>query len=117
MSDPIPAFDMGAFLQGMDYLRITNYLTVIALVSWLWDILITLDEEVTLVWKRKGNLVKTLYFLVGRFSKVIYSFVNHFPLESIFSSVYSRLEHAKCVDVSLDLSTSLPHPLLSLADA
>jgi hypothetical protein len=88
--DSVPAFDVGAFITGMLNLKISAYLTTIALVTWAWDILITMDDEVSLVWSRKGTLVKSLFLIVG--------FLSHFLLQ--ISLIFYRIDtflYFRCV--------------------
>jgi hypothetical protein len=45
-----------------------HYLTTSALVIWVWEALITLDDEVSLVWLSQKRIVaKTLYAVVSFF--------------------------------------------------
>lgn len=44
-----------------------RYLSTSAFVIWIWDTLITLDEEILLVWGPKRTIVKVLYVLVSLF--------------------------------------------------
>lgn len=45
--------------------QICHYMILAAITLWLWDFLITLDTEITYVWKKNGRLIKTLYSLVS----------------------------------------------------
>ncbi|CAG7850382.1 SubName: Full=Uncharacterized protein {ECO:0000313/EMBL:CCA74940.1} [Serendipita indica DSM 11827] len=49
---------------GLLSLQTASYVTSAAFSIWLWDILINLDVELTVLWRRKGGLLKTLYTLV-----------------------------------------------------
>lgn len=42
----------------------TFYIMLAALVIWLWDILLNLDVEISVMWSRKGAIAKTFYALI-----------------------------------------------------
>lgn len=44
--------------------QLWHFMLVAAFALWLWDLLITLDLEITFVWKRNARLINLLYFLV-----------------------------------------------------
>ncbi|CCA75184.1 hypothetical protein PIIN_09168 [Serendipita indica DSM 11827] len=45
-------------------LRATFYVSAAIFVVWVWDIPLNLDDEVSVLWQRKGRVIKTLYALV-----------------------------------------------------
>jgi hypothetical protein len=49
-------------------LTVSRYTAVAGFIVWLWDIFLTFDDEVALLWSnpqwRKGTLVKVLYLVV-----------------------------------------------------
>ncbi|KIJ51135.1 hypothetical protein M422DRAFT_244314 [Sphaerobolus stellatus SS14] len=47
-----------------------SYINIVALTLITYDTLITLEDEITLIWKRKFGLVSTLYLLARYFSIV-----------------------------------------------
>lgn len=58
-----PARDLYITLMKNDLVH--NYMVVAALALWLWDFLITLDAEITYVWKGRGHVMKILYSFVN----------------------------------------------------
>ena len=44
------------------------YIAATSLVIWVWDTLLNLDVEISVVWSRKGTIVKTFYAVVRRSS-------------------------------------------------
>jgi hypothetical protein len=45
-------------------LYVLQYMGVAAATIWSWDVLVTLDEELRLLWSMNGQLLKFLYLLV-----------------------------------------------------
>jgi hypothetical protein len=54
-----------SLITYMYNVQISHHMAVAPVALWMWDVLITLGEEVKYVWQRKGLVIKTLYFLVS----------------------------------------------------
>ncbi|CCA75826.1 hypothetical protein PIIN_09814 [Serendipita indica DSM 11827] len=55
---------LAEFLEAAIHFRATDYTALAGFTVWAYDILLTLDEELTLLWSRKGSvLLKTIYIL------------------------------------------------------
>ena len=46
-------------------LELTFYISVVSLVLWIWDVLLNLDAEISVIWSRKGTMAKTFYAVVS----------------------------------------------------
>jgi hypothetical protein len=56
------------FVGAMNHLLTSEYILLSGTVIWFYDILLTLDDEFSLLWTRGGRLIKVLYLLVSRLS-------------------------------------------------
>ncbi|CCA77504.1 hypothetical protein PIIN_11481 [Serendipita indica DSM 11827] len=48
-------------------LHATFYVSAAAFMIWFWDILLNLDVEVSILWQRKGTIIKIIYALIWSF--------------------------------------------------
>ncbi|PVF94224.1 hypothetical protein CPB86DRAFT_789269, partial [Serendipita vermifera] len=51
------------FVAVLDHLLASNYILLSGIVIWFYDILVTLGDELSLLWTRGGRLIKILYLL------------------------------------------------------
>ena len=57
---------LAEFLEAFVHFRAMEYTLLAGCTLWAYDILLTVDEELTLLWSRKGGiLLKAIYILVG----------------------------------------------------
>ncbi|PVF95489.1 hypothetical protein CPB86DRAFT_817137 [Serendipita vermifera] len=58
--------------------RLSEYAALVGLTVWALDVLLTLDEELKLLWSRNGPLIKFLY-LINRYLPIVgvYLFMDH----------------------------------------
>jgi hypothetical protein len=52
------------FVAEMDHFLATDYTIMSGAVIWFYDILLTLDDEASLLWTRGGRFIKALYLTV-----------------------------------------------------
>lgn len=52
--------------------RVTQYLCIAGLTVWFWDVCLTFDEEVALVWQRSRSIINFLYLLVSNYFNAFY---------------------------------------------
>lgn len=45
-------------------LRASEYAAIAGYVVWIYDIFLTLEDEIVLLWTRRGTAVKALYLVV-----------------------------------------------------
>lgn len=66
--------------------KASQYTALAAATVWAYDVLITLDEELALLWSRNGVLIKILYLIVSHiFIKVSLQYLN--PLKNRYLCV------------------------------
>jgi hypothetical protein len=57
-----PALSIVALLYQF---RLSQYTALVGATVWAYDLFITIDEELELLWSRNGPLIKVLYLIVG----------------------------------------------------
>src|ERR1700742_2869683 len=67
--EPVPfgARDTDYLIGSVDHLSLGRYFGIIGATIWTYDYILTITNEVTLVWSRKFSLVNLLYFTVRAF--------------------------------------------------
>ncbi|PVF94220.1 hypothetical protein CPB86DRAFT_713634 [Serendipita vermifera] len=58
-------YGVQAIITILTHFRASDYTLLAGTVIWLYDILLTLDDEMTLLWTKGGGLIKALYLIVG----------------------------------------------------
>lgn len=58
--------DPQLFINIISATRVTQHLCLSGLTLWLWDVLLTVDEEIPLIWKRDRSIIKFLYLIVSQ---------------------------------------------------
>jgi hypothetical protein len=67
MSSPTGAglADPQLFINIIKSQKVVQHMGHVGLTLWLYDTLLTLDEEINLVWKRDRSTIKFLYLMVS----------------------------------------------------
>ena len=64
-----PAQAAPFFAAQLEYaafsLQATLYVSIAAFLMWFWDILLNLDVEISVLWQRKGVILKAMYSWVS----------------------------------------------------
>lgn len=84
---------------GLLSLQTASYVTSAAFSIWLWDILINLDVELTVLWRRKGGLLKTLYTLVRYAPGTLF-----IPNVYLYSPMRAQLSKKFCASTAIIMS-------------
>ncbi|PVF94223.1 hypothetical protein CPB86DRAFT_800628 [Serendipita vermifera] len=66
----MPVYGVDQIITIFTNFRISDYTLLAGTVIWFYDILLTLDDELTLLWTRGGGFIKVLY-LINRYLPVV----------------------------------------------
>ncbi|PVF98063.1 hypothetical protein CPB86DRAFT_815078 [Serendipita vermifera] len=83
---------LSPYLLGLfEQMRMLRNMGLVAVTIWLYDILLTFSDELTLLWSRNGPLIKVLY-IANRYIPMVYStiLVSGIPSLSTNAFLYTR---------------------------
>jgi hypothetical protein len=62
----LPDTIMDIFITAMFYAQVSRYTLLAGVVAWAYDISLTLDDEVALVWTKGSTAARRLYLVVSK---------------------------------------------------
>jgi hypothetical protein len=69
---------MDLLVHTVDALALDRYMGVVGATIWAYDYILTISDEVTLVWSRVFSFIKALYFVVSAIYRLHHR-IGHWP--------------------------------------